>query len=160
LQLLELKPNMALWDIGAGSGSISVDAHKTYKIKSILFEKDENRCKYIVQNLQNHNILGAKLHIGSALENIQNETTNPDRIFMGGGGTELIQNLESVLNRLKPNGIFVAAIVSLANLSQIINKLDALNIVYDVKALSLTTYKTKLQISEPERQIFLLKVIK
>jgi len=44
LQNLELQPNELLWDVGAGSGSMSIDGFKRYKVRTILFEKNEQRC--------------------------------------------------------------------------------------------------------------------
>ncbi|OGI05041.1 MAG: hypothetical protein A2104_03140, partial [Candidatus Melainabacteria bacterium GWF2_32_7] len=40
IQSLELQPNLLMWDIGAGSGSVSIDAYKIFKIRSLLFEKN------------------------------------------------------------------------------------------------------------------------
>ena len=50
LQNLDLQPNQTLWDIGAGSGSCGIEAYKRYKVKTIFFEKQPQRIKYIKQN--------------------------------------------------------------------------------------------------------------
>ena len=50
IQALELEPNMTMWDIGAGSGSVSIEAYKFFKINTVLFEKNEAQCRFIKKN--------------------------------------------------------------------------------------------------------------
>jgi len=151
LQNLELQPNMLLWDIGAGSGSISIDGYKRYKIRSIMFEKNEKRAKMIQNSLKKHKIIDAKLYIGEASIDYKKETSTPQRIFVGGGGEKVISELDYLYERLADDGIMVANFVTLQHLTTAINTLKKANIPFDIKSISLTTYKTKLLLPEPER---------
>lgn len=151
LQNLELEPNMLLWDIGAGSGSVSIDGYKRYKIKTILFEKNEKRAKMIQNSLKKHKVLATKLYIGEASEDYKKEPSTPQRIFVGGGGEKVIKELDYLYERLAEGGIMVANFVTLTNLTQAITLLKEANIDFDIKSISLTTYKMKLLLPEPER---------
>jgi precorrin-6Y C5,15-methyltransferase (decarboxylating) len=50
--------------------------------------------------------------------------------------------------------------ITLKNLTQMITVLNEAKIEYKVISLSLTTYKGKLDLIEPERQLFQIKVLK
>ena len=160
LQYLDLEPNLILWDIGAGSGSCAIEAYKRYKVKTTLFEKKPIRCEYIKQNLTNHKVIDTKLYEGEAQEIWQDLDEIPDRIFVGGGGKEVMNRLNQLYERLKENGIMLIAAVTLKNLSEAINCLNRAKIEHSVISMSFTEYKGKLDMSEPQRQIFWIKVIK
>ena len=151
LQNLELQPNMLLWDIGAGSGSMSIDGYKRYKVRSILFEKNIKRAKMIQNSLKKHKIIDAKLYIGEASEDYKKEQSTPERIFIGGGGDRVISELDYLYKRLVKGGIMVANFVTLQHLTTAINILKNADIAFDIKSISLTTYKMSLLMPEPER---------
>jgi len=154
LQNLELQPNHLLWDVGAGSGSVSIDGYKRYKVKTVLFEKNLKRAEMIKNSLKKHKILNTKLHIGEASELYKQEDSTPDRIFVGGGGTKVISELDYLYGRLANNGLLVANFVTLEHLTTAIITLKKANIKFDVKNISLTTYKMSLLLPEPERIMY------
>lgn len=151
LQNLELSANQLMWDVGAGSGSMSIDGYKRYKIRTILFEKNPKRADMILRNLTEHKVLDTKLLIGEASERYKTESSKPDRIFIGGGGTKVISELDYLYSRLNNGGIMVANFVTLEHLTTAITVLKKATINFDVKSISLTTYKMSLLLPEPER---------
>ncbi|MDQ7060521.1 MAG: SAM-dependent methyltransferase [Sulfurimonas sp.] len=151
LQNLDLQPNMLLWDVGAGSGSVSIDGYKRYKVKTILFEKNEKRTKMIENSLKAHKVLSTKLYIGEASIDYKKETSTPQRIFVGGGGDKVISEIDYLYSRLADDGIMVANFVTLQHLTTAINTLKKAAIKFDIKSISLTTYKMSLLMPEPER---------
>jgi len=151
LQNLELQPNMLLWDIGAGSGSVSIDAYKRYKVKTILFEKNLKRSAMIKNSLKKHKVVDTKLYEGEASELYKQEKSTPQRIFVGGGGDKVISELDYLYERLADGGIMVANFVTLQHLTTAITTLKNAEIPFDVKSVSLTTYKMSLLMPEPER---------
>jgi precorrin-6Y C5,15-methyltransferase (decarboxylating) len=151
LQNLELQANMLLWDVGAGSGSVSIDGYKRYKTRAILFEKNPKRAAMIKNSLKTHKILDAKLYEGEASELYKQEQSTPERIFVGGGGVKVIAELDYLYERLAKGGIMVANFVTLTNLTQAITVLKEAGIAFEIKSVSLTTYKMSLLMPEPER---------
>ncbi len=160
LQVLQLQPNQLLWDVGAGSGSVSIDGYKRYKIQTILFEKNEKRAKMIESSLSKHKVLNTKLHIGEASELYKKEQTTPDRIFVGGGGVKVISELDYLYSRLADDGLMVANFVTLEHLTTAITTLKNADIKFDVKSISLTTYKMSLLLPEPERVMYQIVITK
>ncbi len=160
LQNLDLKPNQLLWDVGAGSGSCGIEAYKRYKVKTIFFEKQTQRVAYIKENLSNHFVVDTKLLEGNAEELFESCKENPQRIFVGGGGEKVIVKLPYLYERLDENGVMLINAITLKHLSLMINILNENSINYEVFSLSLTNYKGKLDLVEPERQLFQIKLIK
>jgi len=151
LQNLDLQANMLMWDVGAGSGSVSIDAYKRYKVKSIMFEKNEKRAKMIQNSLNKHKILSTKLYIGEASQDYKKEQSTPERIFIGGGGDKVISELDYLYTRLADGGLMLANFVTLQHLTTAITVLKKADIKFDIKSISLTTYKMSLLMPEPER---------
>ena len=160
LQNLDLEANQLLWDIGAGSGSCGIEAFKRYKVRTFYFEKNETRVEFIKQNLTNHFVCDCKLFIGDAEDYFEKLEEKPQRIFLGGGGEKVIEKLPYLYEKLDENGIMLINAITLTNLSQMINVLNEANIEFETHSISLTTYKDKLNLVEPERQLFQLKVYK
>ena len=160
LQNLDLKPNQLLWDVGAGSGSCGIEAYKRYKVKTVFFEKQEQRSEFILQNLKTHHVVDTLLLQGEAQELFDTLKTDPNRIFVGGGGKKVIEKLPYLYERLQDDGIMLINAITLKHLSLMINILNESKIEYEVHSVSLTTYKGKLDLVEPERQLFQIKVYK
>jgi len=160
LQNLDLEANQLLWDIGAGSGSCGIEAYTRYKTRTIFFEKNEDRVPNIKENLSNHHVVNCDLLVGEAQEKFETLEENPQRIFVGGGGEKVIQKLPYLYERLDTNGIMLINAITLKHLSLMINILNESKIKYEVISLSLTTYKGSLDLVEPERQLFQIKIKK
>lgn len=158
LQLLKLKPNLLMWDIGAGAGSVSIDAYKIFRTRTVLFEKNEQQCEFIRKNLSSHKIAGVQLIEGNAINNF-NKLPKPDRIFIGGGGEEVLKKLPKLYNELKDDGILVSNIIGLENLAQTVQTLRNSGLNYEVRSIDITNYKKiskeiELTVPEPERTLF------
>jgi precorrin-6Y C5,15-methyltransferase (decarboxylating) len=160
LQNLDLEANQILWDVGAGSGSCAIEAYKRYRVKTVLFEKQEQRSAFIETNLRSHHVCDTELLEGNAEELFESVKATPDRIFVGGGGEKVIARLPYLYERLAENGVMLINAITLKNLTQMITVLNEAKIEYKVISLSLTTYKGKLDLIEPERQLFQIKVLK
>ena len=160
LQHLDLEPNQLLWDVGAGSGSCAIEAYKRYRVRTILFEKQPQRCDYIRQNLTTHKVCDTLLLEGDAQRLFETVEGVPDRIFVGGGGEQVIARLPYLYERLSDSGVMLINAITLKNLTQMISVLNQAQIEYRVISLSLTTYKGALDLIEPERQLFQIRVVK
>lgn len=91
---LRLPYRGVLWDVGAGSGSISLECAKlSPSIKVYAIEKDENQIKHIMNNLQRFNIRNVHVVKGEAPEAFKG-LPSPQRVFIGGSGGRLRDIIE------------------------------------------------------------------
>ena len=160
LQFLELYPNLSLWDIGAGSGSCAIEAFRRYRVKTTLFEKNPTRCDFIEQNLKNHKVCNTKLFRGEATESFEKISKNPDRVFVGGGGDEVLERLGYLFERLNSSGVMVIMAVTLRTLTKATQILEESNIDYEVISLGVTNWSNRLKMAEPQRELFVIRVVK
>ena len=93
-----------LWDVGAGSGSVAVEAARLCPgLQVVAIEIEEASVGRIEENAAAH---GAQIRVvhGRAPEALA-DLPDPDRVFVGGGGLAV---LDAVLARLRPDGVVVA----------------------------------------------------
>lgn len=101
-----------LWDIGAGSGSISIEwilAHPS--MRAIAIEIDPVRAERIARNARNSGVPGLQIVQGAAPA-ILEALEAPDTIFVGGGGSD-DGVLEAAITALKSGGRLVVNAVTL-----------------------------------------------
>ncbi|MGB1360679.1 MAG: precorrin-6y C5,15-methyltransferase (decarboxylating) subunit CbiE [Alphaproteobacteria bacterium] len=115
---LQPYPNAILWDIGSGSGSISIEWARLGGI-SHAFEKNEERFNNIKQNIINLGVENNVYPYNSTIDKEIDTLQSPDCIFVGGGLTSL--DIDILYNKLKTGGRLVINTVSMQG-SDIINK--------------------------------------
>ena len=107
LAKLKLRHDMCLWDIGAGSGSICVEAdHLLPDGRIFAIERNEECCQFIKENLQKFNTRNVVLIEGGAPDCLD-ELPDPDCVFIGGSGGNLWEILDTVDQRLAVGGRIV-----------------------------------------------------
>lgn len=110
LSKLRLIPGV-LWDVGAGSGSVGLEAAGLLPALAVhAIERNPGRADAIERNRRRERCANFTLHRGDFLEAV-NSLPRPDRIFFGGGGSELGAMLEAGFSRLTPGGFIVASAV-------------------------------------------------
>ena len=122
-----------LWDIGAGSGSVGLEAAGLRPNLNVVgIERKPERGAIIKRNRARLGVSNYTFHIGDALELIHASSADnllssplppaspppsllppPDRVFIGGGGRGLPELLEACMERLAPGGIMAASAVTL-----------------------------------------------
>ncbi|MDD3553314.1 MAG: precorrin-6y C5,15-methyltransferase (decarboxylating) subunit CbiE [Deltaproteobacteria bacterium] len=104
------------WDIGAGSGSIGLEA-SLFLPKGMVFcvEKDAQRCLMIEENRKKYGRLNVKTIQGNAPECLA-DLPDPHRIFIGGGGERLQDILDICWQRLEIHGKLVVSVILLQNI--------------------------------------------
>ncbi len=117
LAKLKLRHDMCLWDIGAGSGSICVEAdHLLPNGRIFAIERNEECRQFIKENLQKFNTRNVALIEGDAPDCLD-ELPDPDRVFIGGSGGRLWDILEVVDQRLGSGGRIVLNAITLDTLT-------------------------------------------
>ncbi len=110
-------PDLTLWDLGAGAGSVGVEA-ATFLPAGRVFavEKKSERIAHIHENRNRFGLRNLET-IRADLPEGLDQLPNPDRVFVGGGGRNLPEILHAAGARLRPGGIIVVNTVLLPNLT-------------------------------------------
>ncbi len=101
---LALPERGVLWDVGAGSGSVAVEcARLRPDLRVVAIERNRDDADRIEVNALAHGVVVEVVcgEAPAAFEHI----SDPDRVFVGGGGLEVLLAAQS---RLRPNGTIVA----------------------------------------------------
>jgi precorrin-6B C5,15-methyltransferase / cobalt-precorrin-6B C5,C15-methyltransferase len=107
LHSLRLPDSGVFWDIGAGSGSVSLEAARMFPLLRVFaIESKNERINNILANKNEFNALNIQVIHGSAPE-ILTGLPDPERIFVGGSGDRLQNILQESVKRLLPGGIIV-----------------------------------------------------
>ena len=135
LARMQLSVDSIVWDIGAGSGSVGLEAARiASKGHVYAIEKNEPDLENIEQNRLKMGITNYSLFHGKAPQYTEN-WQNPDAIFVGGSGGELAELISTGLSRLNQNGWLIMNFVTFENLSDAISTLKENNAVWDVTQL-------------------------
>lgn len=115
---LELQPASIVWDIGAGSGSVSIEAARLApEGKAYAIETDEEDCQLIRDNAQHFGVANVEVVQGRAPD-VFGQLPTPDAVFIGGTGRETAGIVTAAFERLRPGGRLVVNVASLENVSR------------------------------------------
>ena len=132
LSKLRLLTEHILWDLGAGSGSVSLEAALFIRKGEIFaVEKNSTRVAYMKNNKKRFGINHLKI-VHSELPHGLDALPRPDRVFIGGGGKQLKSIIAAVAQLLKPNGVIVINTVLLPNLEVALATLKKLDFETEV----------------------------
>ncbi|MGL4209409.1 MAG: precorrin-6y C5,15-methyltransferase (decarboxylating) subunit CbiE [Candidatus Adiutrix sp.] len=138
LSLLNLAPHHTVWDLGAGSGSISIEAAPFVSHGSIwAVEKSPIRAEQIAINRTKFGV--------AQVEIVEDDSTHaishlppPHRIFIGGGGRDLDNIIRAARLRLNPGGLMVINLVTIDRVGPIISLLNSLNLETSITQLQVS----------------------
>lgn len=117
---LALQANQVVWDIGAGTGSVSIEiARLCPTIKVYAIEKTAIGISLIKQNCQIFAVKNIEPIAAKAPESLANLPT-PNRIFLGGSGGNLIAILNTCQQKIVENGIIVIALATIEHFAEVI----------------------------------------
>ena len=117
LYALGLYPHSIVWDIGAGTGSIAVEAAQiTYCGRIYAIDKDTNSAELLENNVAKYGDGRVSVVIGAAPAALQ-DLPDPDSVFIGGGGADTPAIIETAVRRLRAGGRLAAnfAVMERAN---------------------------------------------
>lgn len=122
-----LRPGQTVYDIGCGSGSISIEAALQVENsgKVIAIDYDNNAVELTKKNLKKFNVTNVTVIYGNATDKIS-ELEEADVIFIGGTGRDTQEIVEKCQNKLKSGGRIVIGVILIETLYSILQILDKL----------------------------------
>lgn len=128
---LQIEPQGVMWDVGAGSGSVGIEAVRIAPgLRVYGVEKDRARLEMIQDNVRRLGGLGVKVVLGEAPGVLQ-DLPDPDRVFVGGSGGNLADILEIVEKRLRPGGRAVVSVVTPETLARAQRFVDTAGLAHE-----------------------------
>jgi precorrin-6Y C5,15-methyltransferase (decarboxylating) len=116
---LELPERGVFWDVGAGVGSVGLEALRLRPgLKLWALEARGGSAALIAANAQRLGVGPAGIREGRAPEALA-QLPDPDRVLIGGGGRERAAVLAAVLQRLRPGGVVVIPLATLEALAEL-----------------------------------------
>jgi precorrin-6Y C5,15-methyltransferase (decarboxylating) len=117
LAQLDVQPSSVIWDIGAGSGSVAIEAAQlATNGKVYAIEQDVADFHLIVANAQTFGLHNLEAIHGMAPA-VFAGLPAPDGIFVGGTGKEVSRLLDAAYQALRPGGNLVVHVASLESLN-------------------------------------------
>ena len=127
LSKLRLSANQVLWDLGAGSGSVAVEAGSIIKKgKIIAVEKKPERVAQIKNNQKKFGVGNLEIFQAELPDGLE-RLPRPDRVFIGGGGRQLKSIITAAARYLKSWGVIVVNTVLIPNVETARAALESLD---------------------------------
>ncbi len=112
--------HFTVWDLGAGSGSVGIEVSAFVPHgRVVAVEKNENRLADIRANAARFGVTNLDVVHGNSLA-VMDQLPDPDRIFIGGGGKDLLAIIQGAGKRLKPGGVMVVNTVLIQNMEPVL----------------------------------------
>ncbi|WP_290920938.1 precorrin-6y C5,15-methyltransferase (decarboxylating) subunit CbiE [Halodesulfovibrio sp.] len=139
LGALELEPHHVMWDIGAGSGSVSIEAAHLLSHGAVYaVERKSERIDLIRENRARFGAINIDVRHGDA-QTVLNELPTPDRIFIGGGLGSDASLLAPLCEALQEHGVLVVNCTLLSSLEAAKNHFKHVGWEYDVTMIQAST---------------------
>ncbi len=126
LAQLDIRATSTVWDIGAGSGSVSIEAAQLAYLGTVYaIEPDPADLALIQANAESFGVPNVRPVLGRAPE-VLASLPEPDAVFVGGTGRQPDHVITTAYQRLRPGGnlaVNVATIEGLASSHQILKRL-------------------------------------
>lgn len=118
---LSLQPGQVIWDVGAGTGTVSIEIARLFPDSQVYaIEKTAAGTSLIEQNCRRFQLQNVISIHGSAPE-ILHRLRPPNRIFIGGSGGEISKILGVCALRMAPGGVIVLAMATLESLAAVLS---------------------------------------
>ncbi|HWR73980.1 MAG TPA: precorrin-6y C5,15-methyltransferase (decarboxylating) subunit CbiE [Nitrospirota bacterium] len=137
---LRLQERGVLWDIGAGSGSVGIEAARLFPgLTVIAVERDEVQVGHLKANVAKFDIRNIEIVQGLAPD-VLGVLPNPDRVFIGGSGGQLGAIVEHASAKM-PSGVIVINAATLETLQEGVDALERSGFMIDVSEISVSRSK-------------------
>jgi len=141
LAMMQLKSNSIVWDIGAGSGSVGLEAARlcpngwVYAVEKNVADFEIAKSNQKNMNIHHYTLIHNKAPQG------MDAWQGPDAVFIGGSGGELGELIRLILSRLNDGGHLVMNFVTIENLSAAVEALKAMDVQWSVTQMQVSRSK-------------------
>jgi len=141
LHKLQLPDAGVFWDVGAGSGSVSLEAARLFPRLSVFaVERDEEQIKNMTANRDRFQVQNTTILHGQAPD-ILTELPSPDRVFIGGSGGSIGAIIEMISNKMK-RGIIVVNATTVETLNLTVEAFKRAHYLVQVSQISVSRMKS------------------
>ena len=126
LHKMKLHPDDIVWDIGAGTGSVSIECARQVPFGTVhSVERNETAVKLIYKNKEKFSADNLFIYEGDAAKTACT-LPEPDKVFIGGSGKELSQILETIAAFPKKIKVVISAVTieTIAEANELLGKYD------------------------------------
>ena len=122
LSKLRLRAGGVLWDVGAGSGSLAIEAAGLVRgLQVYAVERSETQLAMLRENVARHaDDRIVDVVAGEAPEALH-ELPAPESVFVGGSGGRLLEILDVAHSRLRPEGTLVVNLVTFEHIATVLD---------------------------------------
>ncbi len=122
-----VEPEEIVWDIGAGTGSLSVEAaFRASRGQVFALDGDAEACALVYANAKKFSLENITVLHGKAPEALKG-LPDPDVVFVGGSGGNLTEILSTSASRLKQGGRLLITAVLVETLHDTLRFMDEQN---------------------------------
>ena len=125
---LHLEPQHTVWDVGAGTGSVSLEmAFAVTEGQVIAIERNEPALELMAQNKERMGACNLRIVAGKAPEALE-PLPAPDRVFIGGSGGNLTRIMQVALEK-NPHVRFVVTAITLETIGAALQSFKELGLI-------------------------------
>jgi precorrin-6Y C5,15-methyltransferase (decarboxylating) len=138
LATMGIRPDSVVWDIGAGSGSVAIEA-ALLAPRGVVYaiEVDPEGVQICRENLLAHAVDNVRVIAGRAPEALT-ALEAPDAVFIGGSKGSMEEIIDVVMERLQPGGRLVVNAITLENVAETYQTFRKRGLVPDVTLLQIS----------------------
>jgi precorrin-6Y C5,15-methyltransferase (decarboxylating) len=116
---MDLGPTSVVWDVGAGSGSVAIEAAQIASAGTVYaIEMDPEDHQLIGANAERFGVSNLLRVLGQA-PGAWTDLPAPDAVFVGGTGRHVVSIVEQAYGRLRPGGRVVAHVSSVEGVAEV-----------------------------------------
>lgn len=158
---MELEDDFNVMDVGAGTGSISIEMSRICKRGQVIgIEKNKEAIKILEKNKEKFKAHNFKIIQGEALEVIQSLNRDFDVVFIGGSGGNIEKIIKMCTSKIKCGGKIVMNFITINNVYKAIETLKELNLEFECIQVSISKTVKNTYMLKGNNPIFIVKGVK